>query len=105
MRDLDVIDEDFPVLAGSIGVSHFHVRVEEIGTPVKVFGLDVVQGELIHADRHGAVVIPVEVIPKLKAGIDTVVSNEAIILSAAREADFDIEKLEQAWAEFEPVRT
>lgn len=105
MRDLDVIDEGFPVLAGSIGVSHFHVRVEEIGTSVNIFGLDVAQGELIHADRHGALVVPVEVIPKLKAGIDTVVSNEAIILGAAREADFNIEKLEQAWAEFESVRT
>ena len=105
MRDLDVIDDGFPVLAGSIGVSHFHVRVEEIGTPVNIFGMTVTQGELIHADRHGALVIPNELIPRLKQGIETVIRNEAIILGPARQPGFSIEKLEQAWAEFESVRT
>jgi len=105
MRDLDVIDDGFPVLAGSIGVSHAYVRVEEIGTPVNVLGLIVTQGELIHADRHGALVIPNEVIPRLKDGIETVIRNEAIILGPARQPGFSIDKLEQAWAEFESVRT
>lgn len=41
MRDLDVMDEGFPVLAGSIGVSHGFVHVVEIGTPVNVFGITV----------------------------------------------------------------
>lgn len=34
MRDLDVLDEDFPVLAGSIGVSHGFVHVVEISNPL-----------------------------------------------------------------------
>lgn len=105
VRDLDVIDEDFPVLAGSIGVSHMHVRVEEIGTSVNIFDLKVEQGELIHADRHGALVIPCEVIPDLKEAIETVIQNEAIVLGPAREKGFNIDKLEEAWAEFESVRT
>jgi len=105
MRDLDVMDEGFPVLAGSIGVSHFHVRVEEIGTPVNIFGLTVQESELIHADRHGALVIPADVIPKLKTGIETVIKNEAIILGPAGEEGFNIEKLEAAWAKFESIRT
>ena len=105
MRDLDVMDEGFPVLAGSIGVSHGFVHVVEIGTPVNVFGITVTQGELIHADRHGALVIPHDVIPRLKAAIDTVVANEAIVLGPAREAGFNIDKLEDAWAKFEAART
>lgn len=105
MRDLDVLDEGFPVLAGSIGVSHGFVHVVEIGTPVSLFGMTVTQGELIHADRHGALVIPMDVLPKLKAAIRTVVSSEAIVLGPAREPGFTIDKLEEVWALFEEART
>ena len=105
MRDLDVIDEGFPVLAGSIGPSHAFVHVVEIGTPVNVMGMRVAQDELIHADRHGALVIPDEVIPELKTAIETVVSCEAIVLEPARAPGFNIEKLEEAWARFEAART
>ncbi len=105
MRDLDVIDEGFPVLAGSVGPSHGFVHVVEIGTPVSIFGIEVAQDELIHADRHGALVIPAEVIPDLKKAIDTVVASESIVLGPAREPGFDIHKLEQVWAEFEAART
>ncbi len=105
MRDLDVMDDGFPVLAGSIGVSHGYVHVREIGTPVSILGLEVHQGELIHADRHGALVIPEEVLPKLEDAINSVIANEAIVLEPARAEGFDIAALEQAWAAFEAART
>lgn len=105
MRDLDVIDDGFPVLAGSIGVSHGFVHVVEIGTQVNIFDLTVQQGELIHADRHGAIVIPDDVIGRLKRAIDTVIFNESIVLKPARQKGFNIDKLEAAWAQFEAQRT
>jgi len=105
MRDLDVIDDNFPVLAGSIGPSHGFVHVVEIGTPVNIMGMRVSQDELIHADRHGALVIPAEVLPELKQAIDTVISCEAIVLEPARAPGFNIDKLEEAWARFEAART
>jgi len=105
MRDLDVIDDGFPVLAQSIGPSHGYVHVVELGTPVNIMGMRVAQGELIHADRHGAIVIPAEVIPDLKQAIDTVIANENIILIPARQPDFTLEKLEEAWKKFEAART
>ncbi len=105
MRDLDVIDDGFPVLAGSIGPSHGFVHVVEIGTPVNIKGMRVAQGELIHADRHGALVIPHDTIPELSMAIQSVIESEAIILGPARQPDFDIHKLEEAWAKFEAART
>jgi len=105
MRDLDVLEEGFPVLAGSIGPSHAYVHVVEIGTPVNVLGLTVEQGELVHADRHGALVIPNDLLPSLEAAIDSVVENERIVIEPARKPGFNIEKLEEAWAAFEDVRT
>lgn len=104
MRDLDVLDDGFPVLAGSIGPSHGYVHCVEIGTPVNIFGMRVAQGELIHADRHGALVIPPDVLSDLKSAIETVFAREEIVLGPAREPGFDIAKLEEVWAKFEAVR-
>lgn len=105
MRDLDVMDDGFPVLAGSIGVSHAFVHVVDIGTDVTIRGLTVAQGDLVHADRHGAVVIPDSVVPDLEAAIQTVIASENIILEPARADGFDIDALEHAWAAFERART
>lgn len=105
MRDLDVIDDGFPILAGSIGPSHGFVHVRDLGRQVSVMGMQVEEDDLIHADRHGAIVIPETVIANLEEAIDTVIANEAIILGPARAPDFNIDKLEAAWAEFEARRT
>ncbi|MGB1235926.1 MAG: RraA family protein [Planktomarina sp.] len=105
VRDLDVIDTGFPILAGSIGVSHGFVHVIDIGAPVQVMGITVAQGDLVHGDRHGAIVIPTAVLPDLKSAIETVMASEAIVLEPARKDGFDIEMLENVWAEFEKART
>ncbi|CCN34239.1 putative Dimethylmenaquinone methyltransferase [Vibrio nigripulchritudo SO65] len=105
MRDLGDLPENFPVLAGSIGPSHGFVHVKTIDQPVSVMGLNVEPGELIHADRHGALVIPNEVLPGLETAITTLLANEQIVLKATKQDDFDFEAFEKAWAEFERVRT
>lgn len=105
MRDLGDLPEGFPVVAGSIGPSHGFVHVREVGTPVEVFGMKVMDGDLIHADRHGALVIPPEVIPDLEAAIRKLLDTEQLILAPAREEGFDFEAFEKAWAAFEAART
>jgi len=105
MRDLGDLEPGFPVVAGSIGPSHAFVRATEIGTKVSIFGLDIRNNDLIHADRHGALVIPIEVISTLEAAIDKLISTEHLILNPARQPNFNFEKLEKAWSEFEKSRT
>lgn len=105
MRDLGDIEPGFLIIAGSIGPSHGYVHVREFGTQVNVFGLSIDEGDLVHADRHGAVVVPPDVIPRLGKAIETLASTEQRILGPARDDNFDIEKLEKAWAEFERART
>lgn len=105
MRDLADLEPGFPVIAGSIGPSHAFCHVESIGCAVDIFGLNVAAGDLIHADRHGAVVIPPDVVAELPAAIDTLLASEQLILGPARDKAFAIDKLEAAWARFEKART
>jgi len=105
MRDLGDMEPGFPVLAHSIGPSHAFVHVREIGTPVHVLGMTVNEGDLVHADRHGALVIPEEVLPTLKEAIEKLLETEQLILGPAREEGFTFEKLEAAWTAFERSRT
>lgn len=105
MRDLGDLPSGFPVIAGRIGPSHGFVRVESIGQPVTIFGMEVHDGDLLHADRHGALVVPTEVIPKLMDAINQLLDTEKLILDPARQPGFDFEAFEKAWAAFEAART
>ena len=66
MRDLGDLAPGYPVLAGGIGPSHGFVHVRSVGAPVSVFSMSVAHGDLIHADRHGALVIPADLIPNCR---------------------------------------
>ncbi|PWJ21812.1 Demethylmenaquinone methyltransferase [Jannaschia seohaensis] len=105
VRDLGDLDPGFPVVAGGVGPSHGFVHVTEFGTGATVMGLEVAEGDLIHADRHGAVVIPTEVLPRLEAAIETLFASEALVLGPARSEGFGIEALREAWSAFEKART
>jgi regulator of RNase E activity RraA len=105
MRDLGDLPDNFPVVAGSIGPSHGFVHVREIGTPVTIFGMQVRDGDLVHADRHGGLVIPEDVIPMLEQAILKLLDTEKLVLEPARQDGFDFETFEQAWAAFEAART
>lgn len=105
MRDLGDLPAGFPILAGWIGPSHGFVRVESIGAPVEVFGLRIHQGDLVHADRHGAVVIPPEVIGTLDHALDRLLASEAVILAPLQEGPVSFEAFERHWQAFEKART
>lgn len=104
LRDLGMLDPGYQVIAGSVGPSHAFVHVTELDVPVTVFGMAVRPGDLIHADRHGAVVIPAQHIEKMPAAIDIVVRKEQPILKAARAPGFTVEKLRAAWLEADAIK-
>lgn len=105
VRDLDDLPDGFPVLAGSVGPSHGFVHVRDIGTPVTIFGMTVTEGDLIHADRHGAVCVPNDVVPKLSAALDRLFAAEAVVLDPLKDGPVDFETFKVLWADFEKART
>ena len=105
MRDLGDLPDGFPVIAGSIGPSHGYVHVKTIGEGANIFGLYVSDGALIHADRHGAVVIPDDVVDDLESAIETLFAAERTILDPAKAGPMTFDDFETAWAAFESART
>ena len=105
VRDLGDLPQGFPVIAGSVGPSHGFVHVRSIGQPVRVMGLEVHHGDLVHADRHGAVVVPPDVTGSLANAIRKLQETERLVLDPARAPGFDFTDFEVAWAAFEKART
>src|SRR5437868_13144392 len=84
IRDIPMIAPGFQMLAGSISPSHAYVHVVDFGIEVTVHGMAVKSGDLIHADRHGAIVVPTEKIADMRAALDGLSAREAKIIAAAR---------------------
>jgi regulator of RNase E activity RraA len=96
IRDIAQWAPGFQALAGSIGPSHAYVHAENFGGEVRVAGMTVRSGDLIHADRHGAVVIPLDVAAKVPDAAELCGRRETPILEIARSKDFTLEKLKEA---------
>jgi len=105
MRDLGDLPEGFPVVAGSIGPSHGFVHVVDFDQPVEIMGMQVAPGALVHADRHGAVVIPEGVVDVLEAAIAQLFKSEKVVLDASKGKQITFAEFEAAWAAFEASRT
>jgi regulator of RNase E activity RraA len=84
VRDIPMIAPGFQMLAGSYAPSHAYVHVVEFGIDVSVHGMTVLSGNLIHADRHGAVVVPVDTIAAMQVANEKLSAQEARIIAAAR---------------------
>jgi regulator of RNase E activity RraA len=84
IRDIAGVALDFQMLAGSIAPSHAYVHVVEFGIPVTVHGMAATSGDLIHADRHGAVIVPVDKIDAMRQALDGLMKQEARIIAAAK---------------------
>ena len=99
VRDLPDIAEGFQMLADRVGPSHAYVHPVDFGRPVTVAGMRVVSGDLIHADQHGAVVIPWDVAADVAGAATDIAKREAVIIGAAQEPGFNMARLRKAWGD------
>lgn len=96
VRDLDDLDPRLMIVAGGVSPSHAHVHYTSFGEGATVFGMTVVDGDVIHADAHGAVIVPeaaVAALPDVIAGIQV---KEEKILSLTRGDGIDLAALREA---------
>jgi regulator of RNase E activity RraA len=95
-RDVDMLAPGFQIIGGRIGPSHAHVHMVQMRCDVNVFGMLARNDDVIHADLHGAVVIPDDAVRKLPDAIDLVARREKVILDMAREKGFTSAKMRDA---------
>lgn len=104
MRDLDAMQPQFQCFAATLSPSHAWVQVVDIGKPVEVLGMAVADNDIVHADRHGAIVIPPDMLAKLPGAIDLMARKEKVILDAARKPGFDVAALKEAFAASDQIK-
>lgn len=94
VRDLDEVQElGFHFFAADVIPSHAYVHIVDAGIPVKVGGLVVNNGDLLHADKHGVVSIPHEIAREIPGACRKVEDGERRIINYCKSADFNIENL------------
>ncbi len=103
VRDIDQMATGFFVLAGSIMPSHAHVHLVDFGGTVSVAGMIVSSDDLIHADRHGAVVVPKEVAKRIPETAALIARREKVLLDAAKAPGFGMAQLRDAFARMEDI--
>lgn len=87
----------FHAFAAAVHVSHAYVHVVDYGKPVNIGRLEVTPGELIHADQHGVLAIPLEIAHELPAAAAKIEELERGVIDYARQPGFTIEGLAEAW--------
>lgn len=97
IRDLDAFADGFQAIAGLVGPSHAHVHLVDFAVDVNVLGMVVRDGDLVHADCHGAVVIPHDVARDVVKTSELQARREAVILAACTGKGFTLEKLKKAY--------
>jgi len=94
VRDLDEVhDLGFHFFAADVIPSHAYVHLVESGIPVKMGGLVVNNGDLIHADKHGVVVIPQEIAKEVPEACQKVEDRERRIIDFCKSSDFSLDAL------------
>ncbi|OLC00591.1 MAG: hypothetical protein AUH30_02190 [Candidatus Rokubacteria bacterium 13_1_40CM_68_15] len=103
VRDLDEVRAlGFQFAAAHVSVSHAYVHMVDFGLPVKVGGLWVKPGDLIHCDQHGAVTIPADLVPKVAEAVRRVEADERKIIEVCQSREFSADKLKDLYKQIRP---
>jgi regulator of RNase E activity RraA len=98
VRDLDEVEPlGFHFFASHIAVSHAYVHIVEVGAPVRVGGLTVRPGDLLHGDRHGVTSIPLDLAVRIPEGVEVVDTMERQIINYSQSPEFTVEGLTTLW--------
>ena len=96
VRDVDDVQPiGFHFFAAGIAASHVWAFPEDFNKPVTVDGMTVQPGDLIHADKHGAICIPIDQVGALLKAVAAVERYERPMIQLCKSPEFSTAKLEQ----------
>jgi len=107
VRDLDEMKSaGFKAIARRLAVSHAHCWPLRWGCPVEVFGTVIKPGQLLHADKHGFIIVPRDAEKRLLHAARFMDDNECDTVipagsdSAGRPTAEILARMQKAGAEF-----
>jgi 4-hydroxy-4-methyl-2-oxoglutarate aldolase len=84
-RDLDQVEPlKFPCFTSGTMCSHGYTQIVELDVPVRVGGVWVSPGDLLHGDRNGVTTIPIELAELVIEGCVGFMAAEAVVLNYLR---------------------
>jgi 4-hydroxy-4-methyl-2-oxoglutarate aldolase len=86
----------FPMFARSVVVSHAYLHMVDFGGEVEIFGLKIRSGDLLVADCHGVISIPLEIANELPEVVARIHAERRRIMDVCLSPDFTPERLQQA---------
>lgn len=96
-RDLNEVHKaGFQIFAGSVSISHAYAHVFDFGVPVELGGVRIQPGALLHGDRHGFQIVPMDVVDQVLAAADQIVTTRRSLTELCRSSEFSLAKLRDA---------
>ncbi len=104
-RDLEQVHAlRYPVFTGSTICSHAYCHILHVGVPVRVGGLTVHSGDLLHGDANGVTNIPLEIAAEVADIAGDFVAAEDIVMRYVKQpGEKDVKRLAEVRKEFAAV--
>ena len=103
IRDLDMVASGFQLLAGVVNPSHAYVHVVQYGQEVSVHGMAAHHDAVVHADKHGAVLVPHDAVRAIPTAIELLSRREKVILDLCRSDGFTVAALREALSQADEI--
>ena len=87
----------FHAFAAHVLVSHAYVHLVDFGVPVRVGGLTVNPGDLLHGDRHGVTSVPASIAAEVASAATRAARQDRQIIELCQYPDFTLEALKERW--------
>jgi regulator of RNase E activity RraA len=97
VRDVNSIASDFNILATRLAPSAGYIHIVDFDVDVEVAGMVTRSGDLVHADQHGAVIIPHGIAREVVGAASIVSRKEALVINACKDRQsFSVSSLAEA---------
>lgn len=97
VRDLPEAEAlGFHFFSAHVSVSHAYIHMVDFGLPVKVGGLVIRPGDLLHGDQHGVIVIPPEIAARIPEAAARIEARERTMIAVCQKPGVTLDELKAA---------
>ena len=83
------------LFAGNVAVSHAYAHIFDIGVKVKIGGMEISPGDLLHGDRHGVLNVPLQIATEIPQTARELMGEEQKVIEFCRSSSFSIPQLSE----------